>query len=201
MITALDKRSALVLIDLQKGIVKYDTAHPIKDILAQANILIDAFRKAGLPIVFVTVNPMGAAWTKARVEQPSVPTNVVTQTVAKVIMPATGFDELVPELIQQPGADIHIRKHTWSAFFETTLHQQLQAQQVTNIVLGGVSTSVGVEGTARTASELGYNLSFASDAMTDRSLDAHQHSLKNIFPRIGEIGTTQDILNKLSSRK
>ena len=70
---------------------------------------------------------------------------------------------------------------------------------VTNIVLAGVSTSIGVEGTARAASELGYNITLATDAMTDRNESAHHHSIQNIFPRLGETGTTKEIVEILNT--
>ncbi len=192
MITAIDKNTALVLIDLQKGIAKGELAHPLKEVLNQAAFLAGRFRTAGLPVVIVTVNPMGAAWTKARVDLPAVPRNTVVQTLAKAVMPMIGFTDIVPEIGEHAG-DIHITKKTWNAFYNTTLQQKLQQYGVTGIVLAGISTSVGIEGTARAASELGYNISFAIDAMTDRLPDAHQHSLKNIFPRIGECGKASDI--------
>jgi nicotinamidase-related amidase len=66
-------------------------------------------------------------------------------------------------------------------------------------VLAGISTSIGVEGTARAASELGYNISFALDAMTDRVKEAHERSIQFIFPRIGETGTTADIVAMLAN--
>ena len=66
MITALDKNTALILIDLQNGVAGLSLAHPVADILANAGKLVAAFRKAGLPIVIVNVNPAGAAWTKVR---------------------------------------------------------------------------------------------------------------------------------------
>lgn len=181
MITELDKKTALVLIDLQKGIVGMVAAEAIGKILANAAILVEAFHKAGLPIVIVNVKP-GGAWTRARKDEK---------------MAGGGFKdewlEIVPE-IKTADTDIFITKHTWSAFYETGLHEKLQQAGVTGIVLGGVSTSVGVEGTARTASEHGYNITFASDAMMDRSEEAHQHSLTRIFPRIGEVGTTDELL-------
>lgn len=196
MITAIDKDTALVLIDLQKGIVKMETAHPIKGILDKAAILVEAFRKANLPIVGVNVNPMGAAWTKARVEVSTTPRNPVVQTIAKVRMPSLGFTDIVEEIITKP-TDIFITKKNWNAFYNTALHDELQKRNITQIILGGVATSIGVEGTARAASEFGYNISFATDAMTDRVLDAHNNSLKYIFPRIGELGTTDEIIKEL----
>jgi nicotinamidase-related amidase len=182
MITALDKNTALILIDLQKGIVAYPTAHPIEGILANAAKLVTAFRKAGQPIVIVNVNTAGAAWTKAR-KEPTLP------------RPAPGADwlEIVPEIKTEP-TDIFITKHTWGAFFETALHDELKNKGVTGIVIGGVSTSKGVEGTARQASELGYNITFVKDAMTDTIADAHTNSLKYIFPGIGEVGDAADVI-------
>jgi len=64
-------------------------------------------------------------------------------------------------------------------------------------VLVGISTSIGVESTARDAWERGYQLTFVTDAMTDMNADAHDRSLKIIFPRIGELGTTDEALAKL----
>ncbi|MDB5134721.1 MAG: Isochorismatase family protein YecD, partial [Mucilaginibacter sp.] len=148
--------------------------------------LAKAFRKAGLPVVIVNVNPAGAAWTKAR-KEPS---------------PAFGgalkedWADITPDL-ETHRDDIFITKHTWSAFHETALDAELKKRDVTGIVIGGVSTSIGVEGTARSASEKGYNLTFALDAMTDMFLEAHEKSIKYIFPRMGEIGNTEDVIKLL----
>jgi nicotinamidase-related amidase len=76
---------------------------------------------------------------------------------------------------------------------------ELKKRKITQLVLCGISTSIAVEGTARAASELGYNLTFATDAMTDKVLEAHENSIHNIFPRIGELGTVMEITRKLSS--
>jgi nicotinamidase-related amidase len=200
MITAIDKITALVLIDLQKGVVNMDTAHPAKDVVANAVKLINAFRKEKLPVVLVNVNPMGASWTKTRKEVSMVPKNAVMQSLAIGAMQITGFDDIVADIIRQAN-DILITKKTWNAFFNTNLNDELQKRNVTGIVIAGISTSIGVEGTARAASELGFNISFATDGMTDRLLAAHNNSIQNIFPRMGELGTTEEILSQLESRK
>jgi len=197
MITAIDKNTALVLIDLQKGILKRESAHPISEVLKKVLLLVEAFRKAGLLIVIVTVNPIGAAWLKSRKDEQGIPANRVVQTAMNVALPLTGFMEIVDE-IKTEAVDIFIIKKTWNAFYNTLLHEELQKRKVTGIVLCGVATSIGVEGTARAASELGYNISFATDAMTDTKADAHENSLRNIFPRLGESGTSSDIINKLN---
>jgi len=185
MVTALDKNTALVLVDLQKGIVGYPLVHPIEGIITNAVKLVTAFRKAGLPIVLVNVNPGGAKWTNARKDSNQAPRTFKED-----------WQDIIPEIKTAP-TDIFITKHTWGAFFETALDEELKKRNVTGIVLGGISTSIGVEGTARHASERGYNITFAKDAMTDMLADAHEHSLKNIFPRIGETDDTDKIIEKL----
>jgi len=185
MITALDKNTALVLIDFQNMVVETPVAHSVDDVLNNANKLIAAFRNKNLPVVIVNVKPKDAAWLKSRKD---------------VKMPAFPNDENLYKItnkLHTDSSDIFITKHTWNAFFETALHEQLQKSSVTGIVLAGISTSIGVEGTARAASELGYNISFAVDAMTDRQKEAHERSIQFIFPRMGETGSTADIVAML----
>jgi len=198
MVTEIDKKTALILIDLQKGIATSDKAHPVQDILANVALLVEAFHQARLPVVVVNVNPKGANRAKTRVEMPDVPKSAIGRYVAGAAMAITGFTDIVPEIKTQPG-DIFITKHTWNAFFETSLHEELQKRNITGIVLAGISTSIGVEGTARAASKLGYNLTFVQDAMTDRRMEGHNHSINLIFPRIGEIGSTDEVIGLLKS--
>ena len=198
MVTTIDKHTALVLIDLQKGLVKMDYVHPMKNILIKASMLMDVFRSANLPIVIVHVNPIDAVWTKTRVEVNAMPTNPVMNQIARLAMPMMGFTDIVPEIEIQPH-DIVIEKKSWNAFFQTSLDTKLKNRKITQLVLGGIYTSIGVEGTARAASELGYNLIFATDAMTDKVLEAHENSIRNIFPRIGEVGTVMEITRLISA--
>lgn len=187
MITVLDKNTALVLIDLQNSVVSVQTKpYSVEDVLKNVNDLIAAFRKKQLPIVLVNVKPAGA-WMASRKE-------------AK--MPPFPNDEKAYQISDKINADKNdtcITKHTWNAFFETELNDELKKKSITNIVLGGISTSIGVEGTARAASELGYNITFATDAMSDRVESAHHHSIQNIFPRLGETGTVKEIIEMLEN--
>jgi len=190
MITAIDKNTALVLIDLQKGIVQMNVIHPIKDVLQKSAMLVDAFRKANLPIVAVNVIPTPS---NTRNENP------IAKNAASAAAAMEGFADIVADIKTLP-TDIFVTKRTWNAFYNTNLHDELKKRNITGIVLAGVATSIGVEGTARAASELGYNISFATDAMTDRVVEAHANSMQIIFPRIGELGTANDIIEKLSNR-
>jgi len=199
MITALDKHTALVVIDLQDGIVKMNTVHPGKAIVQQSARLVEAFRRAGLPIVIVNVVPFGAPSGKVRTQAPGMPKDEAAQKQTREAMEAAGFFTIVPELGSR-AEDIHVTKKTWNAFYDTGLEQRLKELGVTNIVLCGIATSIGVEGTARAAYERGFNVSFAEDAMTDLVASAHEHSLRTIFPRLGEVGTTDSVVELLEKR-
>jgi nicotinamidase-related amidase len=92
-------------------------------------------------------------------------------------------------------------KRTWGAFTNTGLAECLKNMGVTQVVLAAIATSFGVESTARHAYEEGFNVTLAVDAMTDMNLDAHLNSITWVFPRLGETGTTQEIINLLDSRR
>ena len=110
-----------------------------------------------------------------------------------------GWDELIPQLEQQSD-DIIISKRAPGAFCGTSLEEILRKRGVTQIVLTGVSTTVGVEATARSAFDYGYNVVFAVDAITDRDMDAHRYSVEKTFIKLGEIDTTKNILNMLNAK-
>jgi nicotinamidase-related amidase len=177
-VTAIDPKTALILIDLQKGIVAYPTAHPADEVVQHAAALADAFRLHGLPVVLVNVADAAPGRTE--------------QTRSRGEFPADWTD-LVPELNQQPK-DHTVTKQTWGAFTNTGLDEHLKKLGVTQVVVAGVATSIGVESTARQAHEHGFNVTLATDAMTDMSLDAHNNSIIRIFPRLGETGTTGEII-------
>lgn len=183
-LTTLDPSTALIIVDLQKGIVSLPAIHPMSEIVGRACMLADAFRERGLPVVLVNV----AGGAPGRTEQPR---------------PASsrpeGWVDLIPELNRQP-TDIVVTKRTWGAFASTDLAAQLTERGVTQVVVTGVSTGTGVEATARQAYEHGFNVTLAIDAMTDMRLEAHDYSIRNVFPRLGETGTCQDIIDLLGAR-
>ncbi|MFC0505600.1 isochorismatase family protein [Micromonospora costi] len=108
-----------------------------------------------------------------------------------------GWDVLVDELTGHPG-DVVVTKRNWGAFYGTDLDLQLRRRGVTQIVLGGIATSIGVESTARAAYEHGYHVTLATDAMTDLDADGHRASVERIFPRLGETGTTAEVVELLA---
>ncbi len=182
--------TALVLIDLQRGITAFPAApHSTADVIAAAARLADAFRVAHAPVVLVHValRPDGGDRLRVPVDEPAPP------------RPASpDFAEIVPELGPKEG-DLVVAKRQWGAFYGTDLDLQLRRRGIATIVLAGISTNYGVESTARDAYERGYALVFAEDAMSARGAADHEFALTRIFPRIGRVSTSTEVLAALRS--
>jgi nicotinamidase-related amidase len=182
-------RTALVVIDLQKGIVGMPTEpHAASIVVANAAKLARVFRKNHMPVFLVRVTP-------------SVDGKDALHPVADNRMqinaprPADWAD-LVPELGPEPG-DFVLTKRQWGAFYGTELDLQLRRRKIETIVLCGISTNVGVESTARFAYEYGYQQVFVEDACAARSREEHDHAMRTTFARIGRIQKTVDTLAAL----
>ncbi|WP_316767980.1 hydrolase [Streptomyces sasae] len=188
-LSTLDARTALVVIDLQQGIVAMPTQpYSGAEVVARTAELADAFRAQELPVVLVRVS-FAADFADA------VPGR--TERQARGLAFPEGWDVVVDELSGHDG-DIHVTKHNWSAFHGTDLDVQLRRRGITQIVLTGVATSIGVESTARDAYAHGYHVTLATDAMADADPEAHRGSVERIFPRLGESGTTAEVLELLA---
>lgn len=177
--------TALVLIDLQRGIVSREVApHTAAEVLDRSAKLAAKIRQSGGTIVYVRV---------LLSEVLSLPADVSFPRGNSAPPEAS---ELVPEAGMQPG-DVLVTKRQWGAFHGTNLEQHLRRRGIRTIVLGGVATNIGVESTARAAHDLGYELVFAEDAMSSMSAEAHEFPIKNIFPRMGRVRSVEQIMSAL----
>lgn len=156
--------SALILIDLMPRIIALPLApHSGDEVLARCRRLAEAFRADDRPVVLVRVDRPNVA------EQP----------------PGSGFaDGLV-----RPG-DVEVVKQTVGAFQGTDLHDRLGELGVDTLVFAGLITTMGVESTARAASDHGYEVEFVADAMSGFAADEHDFTVERIFPRFGEVRDT-----------
>ena len=185
------KTTALVLIDLQQGIVSRDVApHSSQDVVAKGAKLADRFRALGSPVVLVHVSfsPDGGDRLTAPVDEPMAGA------------PPPGWDVLVPEIGPREG-DLVVLKHQWGAFYETGLDLQLRRRGVSTIILGGLVTNFGVESTARDAYERGYAVVLAEDAMASFTPEAHAFAVKTVFPRLGRVRSVEQVLAALEGSR
>jgi nicotinamidase-related amidase len=183
-VAAIDPQAALVVIDLQQGLRDHPLLTPFADIVARAGALAAAFRAHGLPVVLVNTD----ARAPGRTDQPR-----------RALALPPGWTDVVPELDPRDG-DLRLTKHAPGAFGDSPLAATLRARGVTQVLVIGVSTSNGVEATARGAFDLGFNVAIAIDAVTDGDAASHEHSLARVFPRIAETGAAADVLALLAQR-
>lgn len=182
-ITALDADAALLVVDLQAGIAGPPREARLEAAVQTARTLAEAFRARGLTVALITVDGGAPGRTEQapRRRGPAPP----------------GFTDLLPEL-GRSADDILVTKKTWGAFAGTDLDARLRARGVTQVVVAGVATATGVESTARQAYEAGFNVAVATDAVADMRPEAHAYSFRYVFPRLGETGTAQEIIEHLS---
>ena len=177
------KSTALVLIDLQYGIVTRPWApYAAHEVVTQCAALAKAVRKRGGMVVFVRV---------LVAELPNLPVDAPGPR-RSAPLPDNACD-LVPETDVQPG-DLLLTKRQWGAFYGTELDEQLRRCGVKTIILGGIATNFGVESTARAAFDRGYELVFAEDAMTSFSAEAHDFTVMHIFPRMGRVRSVEQLI-------
>jgi nicotinamidase-related amidase len=107
-------------------------------------------------------------------------------------------NQIIDEIAPAPE-DFIIPKYRWSAFHQTYFDLALRTQKIDTIIVAGGSTDVGVASTAFSARDLDYNVVFAEDACTSHQMDNHHHLMKRIFPRMGRVRSTAEILTMLPS--
>ena len=183
--------TALVVIDLQKGILERACGpHESSAVLARSIELADAVRARGGLVVLVRVafSPDMRDVLRPISDDP---------TLARASAPAADWAELAPELGPRPN-DHLVTKHQWGAFHGTDLDLQLRRRAVETIVLCGIATCFGVESTARVAWELGYQQVFVEDAMSSLTAEGHAHTITRIFPRLGRVRSTAQVLAALA---
>lgn len=189
MKTEIDKtKTALVVIDLQKGIVAFQTApYESKTVVENSAMLAEAFRKNNMPVFLVRVTPSPDGKDAL---------HPITDSPMQMRDLPKDWAEIVPEMGPKQN-DFLITKHQWGAFYGTELDLEFRRRGITTMVLCGISTNIGVESTARFAYEYGYNQIFVEDAMSAMSAEEHNLTITKTFPRIGLVRKTQEILKVL----
>ena len=183
------QKTAIVIIDLQKGIASMPT-EPYSPEVVIANVvkLLTVVRKNNMSVFLVHVTP-------------SPDLKDALRPISETSFQMSGFNPewsaFIPELNIQPN-DFLITKHQWGAFYGTELDLQLRRRGIDTIILCGIATNFGVESTARYAYELGFNQIFVEDAMAARSKEEHAYPIKYIFPRLGLIRNTEEVLKGLA---
>jgi nicotinamidase-related amidase len=191
----LDPRStALVLIDLQKGLLDLPLApHTAPQVLATAGRLATAIASAGGLVILVRVD-FGAGLAAAPKGATDVPLAVPPGGVPP------DWAEISPELTAAVP-HIVITKRNWSAFYGTSLDLELRRRGITHIVVGGIATNFGVESTARDGWQGNYTVIVAEDAASSFRAEMHEFAVKNTLPRCSLVRKSDKIIAALSKAR
>lgn len=154
MRTTEERETALLVVDVQVGIIDGFSAYRGAEVLDQINILLDRARASGHPVIYVQHDggddhPL----------QPNVP--------AWQIHPA----------IKPRDTELIINKRSSDSFFDTPLHRELEARGIKHLVVAGCMTEYCVDTACRSAVAHGYDVTLASDAHTtidNQTLKAEQ---------------------------
>jgi nicotinamidase-related amidase len=179
------KRTALVLIDLQNGIVsRQTTPYSAAEVVQKGNRLARAFRAAGATVVYIRVDMANVL--QLPVDEPMRDPNAPPPpAIASELAPDAGFQD----------GDLLITKRHWGAFAGTELEQALKQRGIDTVVLGGISTNAGVESTARQGTGLGFAFVIVEDACaTSMGVEAQRFAFEKIFPRLARVRKTDEVI-------
>lgn len=153
--------------------------------------LVAEARRRGMRIIWILV--------ERRADEADVVAPITDALIAdgmKLAHPVTAGSEAArpPAELTPQSEDLRVYKVRYDAFIGTNLDLLLRGNGIDTILLGGVSTNVGVESTARTARDYGYNVVVLTDCSLNVNLEAHHFTLKHILPRFARILSSEQAL-------
>lgn len=190
MLTLNPSATALVLIDLQKGLLGLPLApHSAPQVLDTAVRLAGQVAATGGTVVLVRVDfgdglaaaPRGLTDTPLAIPPGGIPAD---------------WADIAPELLAVRPHLVVTKRH-WSAFYGTDLDLQLRRRGISHMILGGLITNFGVESTARDGWQNNYTVVLAEDACSSFNADLHGFAIANTLPRVSLVRQSADIIAEL----
>jgi len=189
-------QTALLVMDLENDLVHEDGAFKDfgfakmvndNDVLGKVNTLLAAARRAPVKVIHVSV--------KFRPGHPEASRSAgLFQAVvsANALVEGT-WGATIHEAVSPKEGEPVVTKRAVSAFAGSDLEKLLQTAGITTLILSGVATNFVVEGTAREASDRGYNVVVVGDCCASVSQEAHDSSLTTALPFLATIATLDEV--------
>ncbi len=186
-------RTALLFWDMENAIAP--NAFNYKEIVANLKSLKTAARQAGVPVIYSQQVPFdlereeAGPWVRIRMKRAKV-TDLAQLLKQK---PDPHGKDIVDELRPDPQ-DVVFQKRRPDGFIGTDFDSVLRSKSIRTIVIGGVATEGGVEGTARTGRNLGYDIVVLRDCVGSRSRELHELALRLIEGTFFDVATSGEVM-------
>ncbi|MBI4487596.1 MAG: cysteine hydrolase [Deltaproteobacteria bacterium] len=183
-------RTALLLWDMEYAIAP--NAFNFEEIVANLKPITDLARKIGVPvfysqqIAFDLEKQEAEAWVRVRMKRASGSTQE-----AKIPAGKKGHD-IIDELAPKPG-DAVFQKRRPDGFAGTDFDIMLRNKGIKTVIVGGVATEGGVEGTARTGRNLGYYMVILKDCVGSRNRELHDMALNLMEKTQFDVATANQV--------
>ena len=198
----LDPQATCILFfDLLNGHVKKDdpaTRERYRPVIANNVALLQKARETGVMVAYAAANHRADKRTTAKtIRDTDNKLTPIAQGYDERLVHANTWENQVIDEIAPTENDFLIPKYRWSAFHQTYFDLALRTQKITTLIITGGSTDVGLASTAYAARDMDYNLVFPEDACSSHQMDNHHYFMKKIFPRMGRVRSTAQVVEML----
>ena len=189
-------RTALLAMDFENDLVHEDGAFKdfgfaamvkANDVLGKTARLLDAARRSGVKVIYVSV--------KFRPGHPEAPKSAgLFQAVvqANALVEGTWGAAIHDAVAPREGEPV-VTKRAVSAFAGSDLANLLSISGITTLLLAGVATNFVVEGTAREATDRGYDVVIVGDCCASASQEVHDAALNTSLPFLTTISNLDEV--------
>jgi nicotinamidase-related amidase len=168
-------RTALIVWDVQEALVA--SIFNREDFLRKTIELVDAARIKGISIFYTKITPLPEKFeSKAR----------LVMWGGRRFEPGDIVREIYPR-----GEDVVLNKNTASIFVGTNFEYMARNAALASLVFTGIATEMGIESSARHASNLGFLPVVAKEAVSSSDKEAHLRSLVNMGKLMPVLGNEE----------
>jgi nicotinamidase-related amidase len=186
--------SCLVVWDVQNGLV--DRIFNKEEFVASLKGLVATLRTK-MPIVYTLITPLPrefqSSWGIYALMR-----RFKVKEVDKLpdFMTPGSKEREIPEDVKPVKGDIVLDKSAASIFIGTNFENIMRNRSITTLIFTGIATEIGVESSARDASNRGFYPVIVSDCVSSMDRDAHDRSLKNL-DKIAIVKNSAEILENI----
>ena len=172
------RHSCLIVWDVQNGLV--DKIFNKEEFMATLKNFIEKMR-GKVPVVYTMITPppkgFASSWNYYSMMRRF---NVDDINKLPPFMAIGSEERAIPEIVKPQPTDIVLEKPTPSIFIGTNFEYMMRNRGVTTLIFTGIATEIGVESSARDASNRGFYPVVVSDCVSSSDKEAHERSLRNL---------------------